>query len=91
MNNIENPEMNPQENDPTAFTFEISTALVGCYIQHFPRLLEVLDRLVCADGDYYTDAPECRDSVVELRMSMREAKRELNAAQVAIAKAEPTG
>lgn len=32
-----------------------------------------LERLVCADGDYYTDAPECKASVAELQDAMRAA------------------
>lgn len=36
-------------------------------------LIAALERIVASDGDYYTDAPECAESVSRLRGAIRDA------------------
>ena len=37
------------------------------------KLREVVERIICANGDYYTDAPECEHAVAELQDAIRAA------------------
>jgi hypothetical protein len=37
------------------------------------KLREAMERIICANGDYYTEAPECEHAVAELQDAIRAA------------------